>query len=171
MRSEDCGSEQMKGKHLSARTAYLALGSRECLSFISAQPPHEGEAGNRVGCIRTVDGGLSFEFLSWDYLSTVKITEPHSNPPALLKLADGRLCCGYGDRIDSRIKVKYSDDDGHSWGPEVIIRHDYYQCHESDRDLGYVSMVQRPDGKLVAIYYWAAAEHPQQYIAASIWGP
>ena len=81
----------MKGKHLSARTAYLAPGSRECLSFISAKPPHEGEAGNRVGCIRTVDGGLSFEFLSWDFLSTVKITEPHSNPPALLKLADGRL--------------------------------------------------------------------------------
>ena len=215
--------EQMKGKHLSARTAYVALGSRECLSFISAKPPHEGEAGNRVGCIRTVDGGLGFEFLSWvtpeseeevaimpqavnvsgdtfvlayrkitrdgygesaietyrsddrcrswDYLSTVKITEPHSNPPALLKLADGRLCCGYGDRIDRRIKVKYSDDDGHSWGPEVIIRDDYYQCHESDRDLGYVSMVQRPDGKLVAIYYWATTEHPQQYIAASIWSP
>ena len=39
------------------------------------------------------------------------------------------------------------------------------------RDMGYVRLVQRSDGKLVAIYYWATNDKPQQYIAASIWEP
>jgi hypothetical protein len=39
------------------------------------------------------------------------------------------------------------------------------------RDMGYVRLVQRSDGKLVAIYYWATDDKPQQYIAASIWEP
>ena len=215
--------EELKGRHLSARTAYLSMGERECLFFISAKPPVETESGNRVGCMRTVDGGLSFEFLSWvtpepkeeiaimpqavqlsedrfvlayrrifkegggesaiemvhsgdrcrnwEYLSTVKITAPHHNPPALVRLVDGRLCCSYGDRCDLKIKAKYSEDEGRSWGSGFIVRDDYYRCHDKDRDLGYVSMVQRPDGGLVAVYYWASAEHPEQYIAASIWKP
>ncbi len=214
---------ELKGRHLSARTAYLGLGERECIFFISAKQPGKTESGNRVGCMLTADGGLNFEFLSWvtpepqeefaimpqavqlsedrfilayrkiyrngggesaieayesgdrcrswEYLSTVKITAPHHNPPALVKLADGRLCCSYGDRCDLKIKARYSEDEGRSWGPEFVVRDDYYQCHEKDRDLGYVSMVGRPDGALVAAYYWATAEHPEQYIAASIWKP
>ena len=215
--------EELKGKPLSARTAYLSLGERECLFFISAKPPLESESGNRVGCMRTVDGGLSFDFLSWvtpepkddfaimpdavqlspdhfvlayrrifrggggesaiemyqsgdrcrswKYLSTVKITAPHHNPPALVRLADGRLCCSYGDRCDLTIKAKYSENSGRTWEDEFVVRDDYHQCHDGDRDLGYPRMIQRPDGKLVAVYYWATAEHPEQYIAASIWKP
>ena len=30
---------------------------------------------------------------SWQFSSTVETTEPHSNPPALLAMADCRLCC------------------------------------------------------------------------------
>jgi hypothetical protein len=215
--------DEMQGKLLSARTAYLSTGNRECLFFISAKPPGESEARNRVGCMRTADGGLSFEFLSWvtpdpqgeiaimpqaaqlsenryvmayrkivrdeggesaiemyrsddrcctwDFLSTVKITAPHHNPPALAKLADGRLCCSYGDRSDLKIKARYSEDEGLSWGSEFIVRDDYYRCHDKDRDFGYVSLVQRVDGNLVAVYYWATAENPEQHIAASIWKP
>lgn len=211
----------LKGKILSARTAYLPQDEQTCLFFISAKPPVEKEMGNRVGCMQTRDGGLTFEFLSWvtpddskavaimpqavalsddeyvlayrkiyknrdgddaieiyrsedrcrswTYASTVTITKPHSNPPALVKMADGRLCCAYGDRNDLKIKARLSEDDGQTWGAEVVIRDDYYQCHDNDHDLGYVSMVQRPDGKLVSIYYWATEEHPEQYIAATIW--
>jgi hypothetical protein len=39
------------------------------------------------------------------------------------------------------------------------------------KDLGYPRLVQRPDGKLVAMYYWATKENPEQHIAASIWQP
>lgn len=206
---------------LSARTAYLPVDEDTCLFFISAKPPVDTEAGNRVGVMRTTDGGRTFAFLSWvtpddspavaimpqavalsedafilayrkiyknkdgddaieiyrsddrcrtwHYSSTVKITKPNSNPPSLVKLADGRLCCAYGDRNDHRIKARISEDDGGTWGPEIIVRDDYYKCHDADKDLGYVSTVQRPDGRLVSVYYWATEAIPEQYIAATIW--
>ena len=76
----------------------------------------------------------------------------------------------YGDRDNRRLCGKYSSDEGETWGDEFIIRDDY-QSVEDDADLGYPRLVQRPDGRLVAMYYWATAEHPQQYIAASVWKP
>ncbi len=213
--------EGLKGRILSARTAYLPQDRNTCLFFISAKPPVETEAGNRVGCVQTSDGGRSFEFLSWvtpedgrsvaimpqavpispdtfvlayrkiyknhdgddaieiyrsedrcrswQFASTVTITRPHSNPPALVRLTDGRLCCAYGDRNDLKIKAKWSEDEGRTWGPEIVVRDDYHRCLDRDHDLGYVSMVQRTDGRLVAVYYWATEDHPEQHIAATIW--
>lgn len=38
-------------------------------------------------------------------------------------------------------------------------------------DMGYPRLARRTDGKLVAMYYWASSEHPQQHIAATIWQP
>jgi len=213
--------EGLKGRILSARTAYLAQSEDTCLFFVSAKPPVENEMGNRVGCVATNDGGRTFEFLSWvtpedaravaimpqsvqvsedvfvlayrkiyknkdgddaieiytsedrcrtwQFTSTVTITKPHSNPPALVRLSDGRICCAYGHRNDHTIKAKFSEDDGRTWGSEIIVRDDYYKCHDSDRDLGYVSMIERPDGRLVSVYYWATEAHPEQHIAATIW--
>ncbi|QDU80942.1 BNR/Asp-box repeat protein [Polystyrenella longa] len=115
---------------------------------------------------------------TWNVLSTVKVMPTHSNPPALVALQDGRLCCIYGDRQVGEIRGRYSSDQGETWGPEFIIRDDFMAL-ESDpdsqgrinTDCGYPRMVQRPDGKLVAMYYWATAEHPEQHIAVSIWTP
>ena len=215
--------EGLKGRILSARTAYRALDENTCVFFVSSKPPVDNEMGNRVGCVITEDGGQSFRFLSWvtpeddravaimpqavqlsddtfvlayrkiyknkdgddaieiyrsddrctswRYSGTVTITRPHSNPPALVGLDDGRLCCAYGDRNDLRIKARFSEDEGATWSSEVIVRDDYYQCHDRDHDLGYVSMVKRPDGLLVSTYYWATEENPEQYIAATIWQP
>lgn len=107
---------------------------------------------------------------SWRYLSTVKEIKTNSNPPALVRLADGRLCCIYGDRDTGKMCGKYSADDGATWGDEFVIR-ESYQSEDEWADMGYPRLVQRTDGKLVAMYYWASPEHPQQYIAASIWSP
>lgn len=107
---------------------------------------------------------------TWRYLSTVKEIKNNSNPPALVRLADGRLCCIYGDRDTGRMCGKYSADDGVTWGDEFVIR-ESYQSMDEWADMGYPRLVQRTDGKLVAMYYWASPEHPQQYIAASIWTP
>jgi hypothetical protein len=38
-------------------------------------------------------------------------------------------------------------------------------------DLGYVRSVQRPDGKIVAVYYFNEAPDRERYIAATIWDP
>ncbi len=38
-------------------------------------------------------------------------------------------------------------------------------------DLGYSRTVQRPDGKLVTVYYFTDAKESLRYIAATIWDP
>jgi hypothetical protein len=115
---------------------------------------------------------------TWEFLSTVKIMKNSSNPPALVKLKDGRLCCAYGDRNVAEIRARYSNDNGASWGPEFIIRDDFVPNPADEdtqtgknSDIGYVRLVQRPDGKLVAMYYWGTEENVQQHIAASIFMP
>lgn len=212
--------EPLRGMILSPRTDYLVQGERACVIFISAKTSHEG-ASERIGMIKTEDGGLSFQFvtwvtpepdearaimsqtvqltngrlvltyrnifkderkatieayvsedrgLTWSHLSQIKTMERSSNPPATVQLKDGRLVCLYGDRQVKEIRGRSSADNGASWGEEFVIRDDYGSL-DDDPDLGYTRLVQRGDGKLVAMYYWATPEHPQQYIAASIWTP
>jgi hypothetical protein len=115
---------------------------------------------------------------TWNFLSTVKVMEVHSNPPALVKLQDGRLCCVYGDRAVGQIQGRYSSDRGRTWEPEFVIRSDFQANAEDpdskkgiNADIGYPRLIQRLDGKLVAVYYWTTAKNPQQHIAASIWKP
>jgi hypothetical protein len=107
---------------------------------------------------------------SWRFLSTVKVIYHNSNPPALVKLKDGRLCCIYGDRDNLKVSGKYSDDEGKTWGEEFIIREDFKTLSDWG-DFGYPRLMQRTDGKLVAMYYWTSPEHVQQHIAVSIWKP
>jgi len=56
------------------------------------------------------------------------------------------------------------------WGPELVLRGGYHSL-EDDEDFGYPRLVQRSDGRVVVMYYWASAEHPTQHIAATIWEP
>jgi hypothetical protein len=110
------------------------------------------------------DGGQS-----WSFLSRVGETGGHNgNPPALARLLDGRLCCVYGRRDRRQIVARLSVDEGRSWGEERVLRDDYLPVR-GDADLGYPRIAQRSDGRLIAIYYWATREVPQQHIAATIW--
>jgi hypothetical protein len=90
------------------------------------------------------------------------------NPPALLQMSDGRLCLIYGHRAEPyAIKARISTDKGKTWSEDQIIRAD-----GANRDMGYPRMVQRPDGKLVILYYFNdQATGPERYIGASIWEP
>ncbi|MHC4155535.1 MAG: sialidase family protein [Planctomycetota bacterium] len=107
---------------------------------------------------------------SWSFLSKVGDAGVwNGNPPALVRMKDGRLCCVYGNRSRKQMIARFSGDEGATWGPEVILRDDFQVDSFDDRDFGYPRLVQRPDGKLVAIYYWATKEHPQHYIAATVW--
>ena len=214
--------EELNGKDITARTDYIITGGNELYAYISANP--KNDRNNRIACIKTKDGGMSFEFVSWvtpleedynaimsstiqlsenkfvlahrkryfgvetgikntiealvseDYcrtwklLGTVKYFENSSNPPALLGLKDGRLVCIYGDRDNSSMSGKYSNDGGVTWGEEFIIR-DNFKDMDSTSDFGYPRLMQRKDGKLVAIYYWASRDNLQQHIAVSIWNP
>ncbi len=100
-----------------------------------------------------------------------QVFESSSNPPALIKLGDGRLLCVYGDRHHSHMAGKYSMDAGHTWGKEFIFRDNFMDANNSAWDFGYPRLVQTSDGKVVVMYYWASEVNLQQYIAVSAWYP
>ena len=106
----------------------------------------------------------------WAFLGTIGVTGAwNGNPPALVRLCDGRLCCVYGDRARRRIVACYSADGGASWHDQQVLRGDYAADAFDEPDLGYPRVTQRSDGKLVAIYYWATKEIPRGHIAATPW--
>jgi hypothetical protein len=107
---------------------------------------------------------------SWSYLSKIADTdrgEENGNPPALVRLRDGRLAVSYGYRsYPLGMRAKISEDEGKTWSDEIVLRND-----GATWDLGYSRMMQRPDGKLVTIYYYNTPEHPAPHIVATIWDP
>ncbi|HLY20058.1 MAG TPA: sialidase family protein [Bryobacteraceae bacterium] len=89
------------------------------------------------------------------------------NPPSLLRLQDGRLALTYGRRsAPYGIRARLSSDGGKTWSGEIILRNDG-GCW----DLGYTRSVQRPDGKVVTVYYFNDAPDHERQIDATIWDP
>jgi hypothetical protein len=116
-----------------------------------------------IDAYRSTDNGLH-----WAFLSRVGNTGiENGNPPALARLKDGRLCCVYGCRTRRKMLARFSTDEGTTWEEEIVLRDDFSALDE-DADFGYPRLVQRQDGKLAAMYYWATREIPQQHIAVTI---
>jgi hypothetical protein len=89
---------------------------------------------------------------TWEFLSQAADTgTSNGNPPSLVRLRDGRMCVTYGVRSvcsayryrwePQGIRARISDDNGKSWGWEIVLRSDALTW-----DLGYTRSVQRPDG-------------------------
>lgn len=112
---------------------------------------------------RSIDNGKT-----WTYVNDPVEDAGEGNPAALIKLNGGRLCMTYGYRAEPfSIRAKISSDNGATWGPDIILRND-----GANRDVGYPRMVQRPDGKVVVLYYFSDLETgPERYIAATIFDP
>lgn len=111
---------------------------------------------------------------TWNRLrDPVADTGRGGSPPALVQLDDGRLALGYIYRSEhgSRVNVRFSSDNGRTWSDEIMLR----GGDGANRDTGYPRMVQRPDGKLVMIYYWNNAlvegGPPYRYIAYTMFDP
>ena len=122
-----------------------------------------------ISSYRSTDNGKSWERLQ----DPAPYTGRGGSPPALTKLKDGRLALGYIYRSEygSRVQVRFSSDNGETWGDEITLR-----CGDgANRDTGYPRIMQRPDGKLVMIYYWNNAllkeSKPYRYIASTIFDP
>ena len=60
--------------------------------------------------------------------------------------------------------TRLSRDGGRTWGREIHLRDD-----GGGRDVGYPRTVQRPDGKIVTVYYFHDQPKGDRYIAATIW--
>jgi BNR repeat-like domain len=198
---------------ISARTDYLVTGREEMLMFVTA-----GKSDKREGrplCMRTSDGGKSFQFVAWigpepqgysimpstvalsktELLTAVRCREGNKswidcyrstdsgrswtlssaqvantgegNPPSLIRLTDGRVCLTYGYRTAPfGIRARLSADGGLTWQDEIHLRDD-----GGGRDVGYPRTIQRPDGRLVTVYYFHESLAGDRYIAATIWQP
>lgn len=111
---------------------------------------------------RSDDDGASWRFLT----KAVPNTGAHNgNPSCLVRLQDGRLAITYGFRSEPYgIRARISADQGSTWGDEIVVR-----SGGGTWDLGYTRTVQRPDGKLVTVYYFNDQADTERYIAATIW--
>jgi hypothetical protein len=200
-------------KGIAARTDYVVNGPNDCMLFLTAAKANGREG--RPLCVRTTDGGKSWQFLAWiagepagyaimpstvrlalaELLSAIRCRDGakswidtyrsldngqswkldqtpapdlgEGNPPSMIRLADGRVCLTYGYRAKPYgIRARLSSDGGHTWDEEIILRGD-----GGGRDVGYPRSVQRPDGKIVTVYYFHDQPKSDRYIAATIWDP
>jgi hypothetical protein len=120
------------------------------------------------GTKRWIDAWLSHDNgATWDYLCRPVADTGTGNPPSLIKLADGRLCLSYGYRAAPySMRAKLSSDNGRTWSKDYVLRDD-----GGGTDIGYPRSVQRPDGKVVVLYYIHNELYSERYIAATIWDP
>jgi hypothetical protein len=105
---------------------------------------------------------------SWQAWSTqTPSTGERGNPPALIRLRDGRLVLTYGYRsAPFGIRARISADAGKTWSDEIVLRDG-----GGAWDLGYTRSVQRPDGKIVTVYYFNDRPDSERYIGGTIWDP
>jgi len=124
----------------------------------------ENETTNWIDAYLSEDDGANWRLLGKAAPDTGLKS---GNPPSLLRLRDGRLVVIYGYRAKPwGIRARFSSDQGKTWGQEFNLRPDGAWW-----DLGYPRSVQRPDGKIVSVYYFMRQKDTERYIAATIWDP
>jgi len=102
---------------------------------------------------------------SWDFVGKAVEDVGEGNPPSMIKLRDGRLCLTYGVRKHPfEMQAKFSSDDGKTWSDPFVL-----QTNGGGRDMGYPRSLQRPDGKIVTLYYFQPRVKPYRQIIATIW--
>lgn len=116
-----------------------------------------------IDLYESTDNGASFHYLT----RPVPSAGSGGNPPAMLKLQDGRLCLTYGYRAAPfGIQARLSEDGGKSWSDAIHLRDD-----GACSDLGYPRTIQRADGTLLTTYYFNENKDTERYIAATLWKP
>ncbi|MFO1020396.1 MAG: sialidase family protein [Planctomycetales bacterium] len=134
------------------------IGKEGLLTMIRYRDPR----GSWIDAYRSPDNGKTWRFVNQPVTDTGE-----GNPASLIRLKDGRLCLSYGFRKDPfGVRVKLSSDEGNSWSKAYILRADGHS-----RDVGYPVSMQRPDGKVVVIYYYCQEHKLERDIIATIWDP
>jgi hypothetical protein len=143
------------------------ISNSEIVSALRRRDDSNSIRRNWIDLYASTDNGATWEFRS-KVADTDRPDAAHNgNPPALVRLRDGRVVVTYGYRSKSYgLRARISRDNGRTWGREIVLRDD-----GATWDLGYSRSVQRGDGKVVTIYYHTTAAQPEQHIAATIWDP
>jgi hypothetical protein len=116
-----------------------------------------------IDLYESTDNGATFHYLT----RPVPNAGSGGNPPAMLKMQDGRICLVYGYRAAPfGMRALFSEDGGKSWGETIYLRND-----GTASDLGYPRLVQRPDGTLVTTYYFNDHPDTERFIAATLFKP
>ncbi len=138
----------------------VELESGAYLSMIRRSGVFDGEKRWWLEAFLSPDRGET-----WYMLDKPRI-DNGGNPASMTMLQDGRIALTYGWRhAPYGIRAMLSADEGQSWSPEIVLRHD-----GASWDLGYPRTVQRSDGKCVTVYYYHHPDQPERYIACTIWG-
>ena len=140
-----------KDPHRAVMPSSLTLTSTEWMTAIRRRKTNAEVCW--VDCYFSADKGQNWELRS-------KIADTgiaNGNPPALILLQDKRLLCAYGDRKERKMFARVSADSGKTWQEPLVLRDDYQADSFGDSDFGYPRAFQRPDGKIVVLYYWANA--------------
>ncbi len=132
--------------------------------ILTALRVKQDSAHDWVELHESTDDGGSWRFVTKPVAFTGGMS---GNPPSMIRLKDGRLCLTYGYRGKPYgIRAVFSSDDGRTWGDEFVLRDD-----GGAWDIGYTRTVQRPDGKIVTLYYFPEEQYSERIIAATIWDP
>jgi hypothetical protein len=119
---------------------------------------------NWIDAYASRDNGKTWQYLSRPAPDT---GDKSGNPPSLIKLRDGRLAVTYGHRAPPfEIRARLSSDGGKTWSGDILLR-----GGAGAWDIGYSRSVQRPDGNIVTLYYWATEPQKERTIEATIWDP
>ncbi len=118
---------------------------------------------NWIAAVRSADGGAHWSMAA-ERAAETSCNMGRNGNPALAVLPDGRLVLVFGYRGEHpAIKARVSADGGFTWGKEIILRDD-----PKSHDIGYPRLTVRPDGTLVAVYYYTSAALPEQHIEATL---
>jgi hypothetical protein len=124
--------------------------------LISAMRIHEGDK-DWIDLFESHDNAGTWKYLTRPITST---GGHGGNPPSMIRLKDGRICVTYGFRSEPyEIRAKLSSDEGKTWSNDIVLD------NGATWEVGYTRTAQRPDGKIVSLYY------ASQAIAATIWDP
>ena len=155
------GRQPPAGYGYAIMPATLALEGGSYLSLIRRGGVFDGQKRWWLEAFVSPDDGRS-----WYMLDEPRIDNA-GNPASLVRLRDGRIVLVYGwRRAPYGIRARISSDEGQTWSPEMVL-----QDNGRSWDLGYPRTVERPDGKLVTVYYFNDDSQPERYILATIWTP
>ncbi|MGE3780675.1 MAG: exo-alpha-sialidase, partial [Pirellulaceae bacterium] len=149
---------------VAARTDYAVLGPRDCALFLTA-PKQDGREG-RPFCVRTQDGGKSWDFVGWIGPEPVG----YAIMPSTVRIGTRGFLSAVRSRERDRswIDAFRSDDEGRTWQRASTPAPDTGEGNPA-------SMIRLQDGRICVTYGYRAAPFGMRARLSSddgrTWGP
>ncbi len=138
-------------------TAILHMGAGR---WLAASREFQQRPDVHLELFRSADDGLTWQRKG-------PLTMPLQVTGNLLQLRDGRILLSYGNRNWNNfgVDVRFSDDQGATWGPPIRIADTAYS------DCGYPSCVQLADDSVVTAYYTKVSKDYHYEMRVARWNP